>query len=79
MSKDEALEKWIEAERSRWPRHYDYSSESIEEVAREAWHAAVKHTLAYVAATFINQAGDTETREARYVREWGRLIEKLEP
>ena len=50
MSKDEALEQWIEAELLKHQHHRCQAGMAqTEHCAREAWHAAVKHTLSFVA------------------------------
>ncbi len=42
MSKDEALERWLEDELPSGVGDY------VQHSARAAWHAAVKHTLTFV-------------------------------
>ena len=51
MSKNKALEKWLVSETGyrRTMRHSPRVVDDAEAVARAAWHAAVKHTLAHVA------------------------------
>ena len=78
MSNDAALEKWIEDDMRDVPCAMPVD-EAGEYMCRAAWYAAVKHTLAHVAAKFIDQAGDATTREARFVREWGNLILNMKP
>ena len=84
MSKDAALQNWLD---DRLPLNGELPLDSESQrlmyegryLARAAWHAAVKHTLAFVAAKFIDQAGDATTREARFVREWGNMILNMKP
>ena len=54
MSKDKALEDWIEAE---LPDRPDFPVTSYRIAAREAWHAAVRNTLAYVARELRSKTG----------------------
>ena len=70
MSKDEALEKWLEAELPRIPvipgsdlTPKPYQALYARSVARKAWYAAVEHALAYVAGELIKDA-DVLEREA---------------
>ena len=48
MKQDEALELWLKAEIP--------ISRDSEGMARDAWHAAVKHTLAFVVSELHNDA-----------------------
>ena len=68
MSKDAALEKWIEEDMRDVPCAMPVD-EAGEYMCRAAWFAAVKHTLAFVAEEY-RRRGDDDTAE---------FVMKLEP
>ena len=76
MSKHEGLRLWLKArlplirEEYRKGRHdWVRTSDWDRVVCEEAWHAAVKHTLAFVAEEY-RRRGDDDTAE---------FVTKLEP
>lgn len=78
MSKDEALQKWLDE------RNLQGAQGGAAYVARAAWHAAVKHTLAYVAREVNKRAnirayGDHATHAARTMRNLADDIAKMKP
>ena len=68
MKQDEALEKWIEDDMRDVPCAMPVD-EAGEYMCRAAWYAAVKLTLAFVAAEY-RRRGDDDTAE---------FVMKLEP
>lgn len=73
MSKDEALEEWLEA-------HCGVGYDLPEIAAREAWHAAVKHTLAHVAGEVNKDADEmADDRDAELERGLAIRISKMNP
>ena len=67
--KGKALDKWLEGDWWRRLPAPDSARGHTEFVAREAWHAATKHTLAFVAEEY-RRRGDDDTAE---------FVMKLEP
>lgn len=89
MSKDKALELWIKAYLpTDWVGMHGLAGrQSYHAVAREAWHAAVAHTLAYVAGELIKDADVLEREaespstcsEGRTYRELAGIITRMKP
>ena len=85
MSKDGALEKWLVSETGyrRTMRHSPRVADDAEAVAREAWHAAVKHTLEFVAGELNTRAekqssiGTVLVRQ--YLRKLAGIVLKMKP
>ncbi len=71
MSKDEALKLWLKSESGMLAVLKRQSPEVslMEHIAREAWHAAVAHTLAHVAGVFDERADRMGSAETR-MRDW---------
>lgn len=85
MSKDEAFGRWLSG-RPLGAQGPDYPRDHIECVAKDAWHAAVKHTLAHVAGELEKDAdkfgarGNCTTGSvARYARILAADIVRMEP
>ncbi len=86
MSKDEALDKWLEAE---LPMVMGESTamacnEPVQAwldrvVARAAWHAAVKHTLAFVADELGKQATVIGSPSAWCMQDFVNFVKKMKP
>lgn len=86
MSTDEALEKWLDAEvpedqcGSAFNRSPRAPAEPFREIATAAWHAAVKHTLAYVAGEVNKDADEmADDRDAELERGLAIRISKMKP
>ena len=68
--KDEALEKWV----------LDNVAYGKRSTAREAWHAAVKHTLEYVAGEVNKDADEmADVRDAELERGLAIRIALMKP
>jgi hypothetical protein len=60
MSQDEALEKWLNDDFHSLPCGMTKAY-----MCREAWHAAVKHTLAFVAGEVVKGAHEVPGYDSR--------------
>lgn len=78
MSKDEAFRRWLPS-RPLAAQTSDYPRDHIERVAKDAWHAAVKHTLAYVAGELHKQAGIVGSPSAWCMQDLVNLVMRMKP
>ena len=85
MKQDEALERWIDEDMCDVPCAMPVD-EAGEYMCREAWHAAVKHTLEQVAAQLGKEAelldaagGKVRGKASSYVRILAADILQMKP
>ncbi|MCH8851534.1 MAG: hypothetical protein IID41_02665 [Planctomycetes bacterium] len=78
MNQDEALQKWLEG-RPLGTQGPDYPRDHIECVAKDAWHAAVKHTLACITTALKQQAEVADEWQAKFMRELADMIAMEKP
>ena len=84
MNQGEALEKWIEEDMRNVPCVMPVD-EAGEYMCREAWYAAVKHTLEFVAEELrekgsrVHEPGSLDDRDAPVVRYIATVVLKMKP
>ena len=76
MKQDEALEQWIE---NHLPDRPDFPVTSYRIAAREAWHAATKHTLLCITTALKQQAEVADEWQAKFMRELADMIAMEKP
>ena len=78
MNQDEALQKWIEEDMCNVPCAMPVD-EAGEYMCREAWFAAVKHTLEHVTSELRKKSHECSERRARWYSDLADLIARMKP